>query len=84
MVTQNILKFQIMRKLKTVLASITLMLFSLTITSCNENDRTEIDKNNSLIKSDVQMMSRMNDENLSIALSEDADFRALSDMIVFF
>jgi len=60
------------------------MLFSLTtIISCNENDSGEFNQSNSSVsKDDSKIMAKMSDEILSIALSEDADFRALSDMIV--
>lgn len=74
-----------MKKLKTVVTSMMLMLFSFAIIiSCNENDATEMSHNNPAAENSPKTMARMSEENLSIALSEDVDFRALSDMIVFF
>lgn len=74
-----------MKKIKILLTAVTVVLFSLsTVVSCSENDSSELIKNSTSATGDSKTMARISDENLPSALSEDADFRALSDMIVFF
>lgn len=74
-----------MKNFKTLLTTTTVVLFLLTtIVSCSENDSSELTQNTTTAISDSKTMARISDKDLPTALSEDVDFRALSDMIVFF
>jgi hypothetical protein len=73
-----------MKNTKLKIITTLLLILSLTFNiSCSRGESNEIEKN-SLSGPENNMMARLSDNDLISALSEDEDFRALSDMIAFF
>jgi hypothetical protein len=73
-----------MKNLRTIISTLSLVLLT-AIVSCSGNDNNEFASNTpSVSKDDSKVMSRLSGDELTKSLSEDSDFRVLSDMISFF